>query len=57
MRDATDIDGEDRAARGLDPRDDLGLYGERPDEPVKVGDDDDFGLPCLDSNTSSSSSV
>ena len=44
VRDLADVDGEDRAARPLDALDDLGLDGERADEPVEVRDDDDVGL-------------
>ena len=39
---------EDRAAGLLDPFHDLGLHGERPDEPVEVRDDDDVRLARLD---------
>src|SRR5262249_49365183 len=43
-----DVDGDDRATRLLDPLDHLALDGERPDEPVEVGDDDHVGLAGLD---------
>ena len=46
--DLPDVDREDRAAGPLDPLDDLGLHGERPDEPVEVRDDDHVGLARLD---------
>ena len=43
-----DVDGEDRAACSFDAADDLGLNGERANEPVEVRDDDDVGLPRFD---------
>ena len=48
VRDLADVDGEDRAAGVLDAVDDLGLYRERADEPVEVGDDDDVRVAGLD---------
>jgi hypothetical protein len=48
VRDVPDVDGEDCPACMLDPLDDFGMDGERADEPVEVGDDDNVGAAFLD---------
>jgi hypothetical protein len=42
------VDSQDRAASVLDAVDDFALHGQRPDEPVEVGDDQHVRLAGLD---------
>jgi hypothetical protein len=48
VRDLADVDGKDPAASALDALDNLGLDGERTNESIEIGDDDDVGIAPLD---------